>query len=172
MSVTVDTMDGYNWQYLQQKGQYLSMELIIFVSLIRSVYLHTIFQPLIILWRRISFAVFLFELLKMMTTMKMREIIWKLLEGSLCLGMQWGRGIDMSWRLPPFRHLFSYHPPSLLTRRHNNPKKWMEWMSLSQTLWKWMNLSPTSLPKISPQNEWSGLMFSKWLSFKILSKFC
>ena len=121
MSLVVDTMDGYNWQYLQQKGQYLSMELIIFVS----VHLHTIFQPLIIFWRRISFAVFLFELLKM----KMREIIWKLLGGSLCLGMQWGRGIDMSCRLPPFHHLFSYHPPPLLTWRHKNPKnEWNEWV--------------------------------------------
>ena len=39
-------------------------------------------------------------------------------------------------------------------------------MSLSQTSWEWMNLSPTSLPKINPQNELSVQILSKWLAFK------
>ena len=133
------TMVGYNWQCLRWKGQYLSMELIIFLS--ESI--PTPFSsPLLISWRQTNHLWLLFKLKRQKTTVKMREMIRKPFRGVFVLGNAMRSSEELIWggATPGKRHQpppppFFISPSTSLGQRHNNPEKWMKGVMAPENEW-------------------------------------
>ena len=143
MSLVIGTMVGYNWQCLQQKGQYLSMELIIFVSVNLDWHHLPAFDHL--LKKNQLCSISLQDNKDELDDEDGRNDL-EAARGVFVLGNAMRARNWYELPPPPSRHLFSYHPPArdIITPK-NECNEWV--CQRHYDLRKWMNFSPTSKHK-------------------------